>query len=97
MRGWHACGAVMLALSDESLARFAIAATGSPRSERRQWLQSIASKLEPLPAKPGARRVAAWRARKRAGRVVLRLELDEAALVVGLVDAGLLNPLAADD
>jgi hypothetical protein len=47
--------------------------------------------------KRGARNTAAWRQRQRTGKIVLRLEVDEASLTVGLVDAGLLDPLVADD
>lgn len=36
-----------------------------------------------------------WRNREKAGRVLLRLEVDEAALVIGLVDRGLLDPAMA--
>jgi hypothetical protein len=32
-----------------------------------------------------------WRERRRAGRCVVRADVDEAALVVALIDAGLLS------
>src|SRR5262245_30899165 len=84
----------MLAFTDIGFARLVIAATAIPHSERGQWLQRVARQLD---KRPGARYTAAWRAREKAGRIQLKLEVDEAALVVGLVDAGLLDPLMADD
>jgi hypothetical protein len=48
-------------------------------------------------ARKAARYTAAWRAREKAGRCLLTLEVDEAELVVALVDAGLLDFSAADD
>jgi hypothetical protein len=38
-----------------------------------------------------------WRARQRAGRILLQLEIDETDLVISLVDRGLLDPLQADN
>jgi hypothetical protein len=84
----------MLALTDQALARLCVAATAVPQKKRAQWLRRVARKLEPLPR---ARHTAAWRAREKAGRILLKLEVDEAELVVGLIDAGLLDPLVADD
>ena len=51
----------------------------------------------PPPCSRGAQYTAAWRRREKAGRLLLKLEMDEAALVVGLVDCGVLDPLKADD
>ena len=45
---------------------------------------------------PGARYTRLWRARERAGKILLKLEQDEAELVVGLVAQGLLDPNVAD-
>src|SRR5262245_1769973 len=45
----------------------------------------------------GARHTAAWRARERAGRCLLKVEVDLADTVIGLIDRGLLDPLKADD
>jgi hypothetical protein len=87
----------MLALSDENLARLCIAASAIPRNRRRQWLRELANELEPPRRSQGARYTAAWRAREKAGRCLLTLEVDEAELVVALVDAGLLDFSAADD
>jgi adenylate cyclase len=87
----------MLALSDEAWARLCIAASAIPRNRRRQWLRELANRIEPPRSSPGARYTAAWRAREKAGRCLLTLEVDEAELVVALVDAGLLDPRIADD
>jgi hypothetical protein len=38
-----------------------------------------------------------WRARERAGLILLKFPVDEAAVVVALTDRGLLDPLRADD
>jgi hypothetical protein len=46
---------------------------------------------------PSTLRTRRWREREKNGRILLRLELDEAALVVGLVDRNLLDPLVADE
>src|SRR5262249_12084155 len=73
---------------DQGLAYLAIAATAIPHSGRGQWLQHVARKLD---KRPGARYTAAWRARAKAGRIQLKLECDEAGLVVGLIDAGLIG------
>jgi hypothetical protein len=83
--------------SDAALARVVRAARAVPYRQRAQWLQQLARKAEPPPCSPGARYTAAWRAREKAGRCLLKLEVDEAELVVALVDAGLLDPLIADD
>jgi len=87
----------MLALSDEGLARLCIAASAIPRNRRRQWLRELANRIEPPRSSPGARYTAAWRAREKAGRCLLKLEVDEVELVIGLVDAGLLDARIADD
>lgn len=89
----------MLALTDEGLARLVIAASAIPPSRRAVWLQRLAGRLEKSARRrsPGARYTAAWRAREKAGRCVLKIEVDEAELAVALVDAGLLNPSIADD
>jgi hypothetical protein len=55
-----------------------------------------ARRIEPS-ASPGARYTRAWRRRERSGQCLLRLEVDEASVIVGLVDRGLLSPLRADD
>jgi hypothetical protein len=87
----------VLALDDGALARLVIAASAIPPRRRKQWLRQLARQAEPPPCSPGARYTAAWRRREKAGRFLLRLEMDEAALVVGLVDCGVLDPLKADD
>ena len=45
----------------------------------------------------GAGYTRAWRERSRNGRILLRLEADEAELAIALTDAGLLDPNVADD
>src|SRR5262245_17299725 len=97
MTASSSCEFRMLALSDEGLARLCIAASAIPRNRRRQWLRELANRIEPPRSSPGARYTAAWRAREKAGRCLLTLEVDEAELVVALVDAGLLDPRIADD
>jgi len=92
----HTTDAV-LAFTDESLALVCIGATAVPRQRRRQWLRELARKVEPPACSPGARYTAAWRRRERTGRIQLKLEVDEAETVVGLVDCNLLDPLRADD
>jgi hypothetical protein len=87
----------VLAFSDEALARLAVAATRVALPARSEWLQDIASRLDPPKLKPGARRTRAWRARAKAGRCLLKVETDEAAFAVVAVADGLLNPLQADD
>jgi hypothetical protein len=39
----------------------------------------------------------AWRRREKSGRILLRIEIDEAALAAMLVGHKLLDPLLADD
>jgi hypothetical protein len=88
--------ATMLALSDEALARVVIAASAVPVDEREAWLMRLADRFE-SPRRRSRDWTRAWRARERAGIVLLKLPMDEAALVVGLIDRGLLDPLRADD
>jgi hypothetical protein len=45
----------------------------------------------------GAGYTRAWRERKRAGRILLRVEVDETELAIALTGAGLLDPNVADD
>jgi hypothetical protein len=90
----------MLAFTDEGLARLVIAASAIPPSRRAVWLQRLAVRIEkssPRARTRGAIYTAQWRAREKAGRCLLKLEVDEAVLAVALVDAGLLNPNIADD
>jgi hypothetical protein len=87
----------VLAFDDAAFAKLCIAATAVPRNRRRQWLRELANRVEPPPSSPGARYTAAWRRRGRTGRIQLKLEVDEAETVVGLVDCNLLDPLRAED
>jgi hypothetical protein len=45
----------------------------------------------------GARYTRAWRRREKSGRILLRIEVDEAALAAMLVERRWLDPLLADD
>jgi hypothetical protein len=90
----------VLAFSDQALARLCIAASAIPPHRRAQWLQRLADRLEQAhrpSSSRGASYTRAWRRREKAGRFLLKLEMDEAAVVVGLVDSGVLDPLKADD
>ena len=46
---------------------------------------------------PGAIRIQRFRKRQDAGRTVLQIEVDEAALVHELIGSGLLSPTEADN
>ena len=63
------------------------------------WLQDLADRLERSEREltAGARHMRAWCALARSGRCLLKLEMNEAELVVGLVERNLLDPLLADD
>jgi hypothetical protein len=92
----------MLCLTDESLARIAIGATAVPAKERGDWLETLARKFEaPDPTSDAPSRAAEytrrWRARAQNGEILLRPIVDEAAFAVAAVDAGMLDPLRADD
>ena len=96
----------MIAFADDAaLARLCIAATAVPHNRRGHFLRAVANKIDPSRRKSGAakptrgtaRYSAKWRARARAGHCLLRLEVDEVELSLALVDAGLLDPLLADD
>jgi hypothetical protein len=88
----------MLALSDGGLAHLCIAATAIAPGRRARWLEKIAQTLEPRsapnlqPAASATQRGAAYtarcRARQREGKVLLRIEIDEADLVCALVGNG---------
>jgi hypothetical protein len=90
----------MLCLDDAAWARVCIAATAVALAERSTWLQNLATSFErpssPTPS-PGAVYTRRWRARRRAGKVLLRPEVDEAAFAVAAVERGLIDPTVADD
>jgi hypothetical protein len=89
----------MLVLDEGAMFRVLLAASAVPPAEFETWLADIVARLEQVkPPAPsaGARYTREWRARERAGRCLLRLEVDEAALVVTLVDRGLLDASKAD-
>jgi hypothetical protein len=54
-------------------------------------------RVEPPPPSPRIAATRRWRARERNGRVLLKIELDEAALTLALIDANLLAINKADD
>jgi hypothetical protein len=88
----------VLALTDEALGLVVIAATAISPEERSAWLADVASRLDPSPAPSrNAIYTRRWRARQRNGRCLLKIEVDEVALIVGLVDNGFLSPALADD
>jgi hypothetical protein len=88
----------MLALTDQALARIALAASAVALEERGSWLQDLSRRLDPPPVvSPGARYTRRWRARGRNGEVLLRVTVDEAAFAVAAVQHGLLSPELADD
>jgi hypothetical protein len=88
----------VLAFSDEALARLAISATAVAPEARPRWLVDVAARLEREARRARGRRdTRNWRARRDAGRVLLHPEVDEANVVVRLIDAGHLDPLHADD
>jgi hypothetical protein len=47
--------------------------------------------------KPSRVYTARWRARERAGRCLLKVEVDEVAVTLALIDRKLISPLRADD
>src|SRR5262245_16394382 len=90
----------MLCLDDAAFARLCLAATRIPRVGRRAWLVDVAQWLEagtPAPPKSpssSAARTRAYRARQRAGKRILKIQIEEAEVAVGLGTLGLLDPLA---
>ena len=66
--------------------------------QRAAWLEDVARRFDrsPTPISPGAGYTRRWRQRERSGKCLLRVEVDEAALTVALIDRGLLNPLEGD-
>jgi hypothetical protein len=90
----------VLALTDEALCHIALAATAVRPQERSSWLADVARRLErsaPSELAPSTLPTRLWRKRQRDGLLCLRIVIDEATLVVGLVERGLLDPLCADD
>ena len=57
------------------------------------YLQEVRS----LCPSPSTLRTRSWRERQKRGRILLRVMVDEAALAIGLIDRGILDPLRADD
>jgi hypothetical protein len=80
----------MLALTDEGLARLAIAATAVPADKRDAWLQDLARTLDPPPPNRWARRRA--RLKQNPYAAVLKIEVDLLGLSQTLLQAGWLAP-----
>ena len=90
----------VLAFTDESLGQIAVAATAVAPDERKAWLAGVARRLDqpaPRALAPSTLPTRRWRKRRQDGLVCLNVVIDEALLVVGLVDHNLLDPLRADD
>ena len=68
-----------------------------PKRSKHEHRADVGNKIEPPRRKPGARYTAAWRARAKAGRCLLTLEVDEVELAIALIDAGLLDARIADN
>jgi hypothetical protein len=88
----------MLRLTDEALARVLIAGSAVAPDRQAAWLEDLAVRFERASHRALLTSYTrAWRRRQRAGLVQLKVVADEANLAVFLIDAGLLDPLRADD
>ena len=91
----------MLCFSDEAMARVLIAGTAIKPDEQKAWLEGLAARFEKArrtELSPSARYTQRYRARRKAGQLVLQnIVVDEVTLVTGLVQLRLLDPLRADD
>ena len=93
----------MLALTDESLARIAIAATAIAPTERGLWLARFAEAAEPksepadLPRRSSAARQKRARQRIRAGKCILRLEVAHDEFILALLETERITETAALD
>jgi hypothetical protein len=87
----------VLALTDESLARLAIAASAIPERGRRLWLRRVARELEGHRPSAAALRVRKFRTRQRNGERVYRVAVDQIGLEELLIAAQTLSPSARDD
>jgi hypothetical protein len=85
---------IMLALSDEALARLVIGASRVPVHARDRWLQRLAQKLDP-PPRPFTRQ-ARWRQRQRNGSAVYKLELRREPIITALIASGRLSEREAE-
>jgi hypothetical protein len=79
----------VLALTDEALARFAIAATAYRSNHRARWLRKIARQLDPS---PNALRLRRARQRQSNGVATYHLALDQVEIEELLVRERLLAP-----
>jgi hypothetical protein len=81
----------MLALTDEALARVAIAAGRIAPRQRSHWLQRVARELEGHPPSPNAHRLRKFQARRHNGEKCFRLTLNEVDTEELLIASGLLT------
>jgi len=87
----------VLAFSDESLARLAIAATSVPHEQRRQWLRKVAREVDAeRRRKSDAHRQALARQRRRDGERVYRVAAHD-DVIEALIRAGRLDERTALD
>lgn len=88
----------MLSFTDEALALVCIAACRVRPEERSRWLRTLADRLDPSPApSKAAKRQRVHRARVKAGRMVLRIAVDDVTVPTALVEARLLDETDCDD
>jgi hypothetical protein len=88
----------MLALSDEALARLAIAAGRIAPQQRRRWLKSLARELEgSYTPSPNAYRLRKFQARRHNGEKCFRLTLNEVDTEELLLASGTLAPSDRDE
>ena len=88
----------MLALDDQAFALVCIAAGRVPPEQRAEWLQDLAARLDPPPGpSEAAERQRAHRARLKAGRMVLAIEVDDVLVPAALAEAGLLDLANIED
>jgi hypothetical protein len=81
----------VLALTDQPLARLAIAASRIPQNRRAKWLRRLARELEPHAPTPNAQACRDARSRQRDGISFFRLALDVIAVEHLLENEGLLR------
>lgn len=89
----------MLAFDDDAaLCHLLIAATAVPANQRGRWLQDLADRLDPPPGlSKAAERQRAHRARLKAGRMVLAIEVDDVLVPAALAEAGFLDLANIED
>jgi hypothetical protein len=80
----------MIALTDVGLALLAIGATAVAPEDRGRWLQRIAAQIDPTPQ-------AQYYHRHRAGKRVLKVEVEMGSLADLLCDHGFLQQWDSED